>query len=523
MKRIAAAATLIGMLVAAAAYNIRVRNAPPPAPTGAGAPDEAVPVTVVTATRTAAREDLALIGILRPERQAAITPMVPGRIESVLVRAGDRVRKGQPLVRMHVGDWQAQIRGAEAGVAAADAQYRKAIDGRRARQIELDAAISQATAGLATALARRRQAELSVPLTRSAAVSDADRAEAGYQQAEAGVRQAEIGLKLANETLERLKKLYERGGIARVDLEGAQAQADIARAQYDSALAALQQARAGLIPAKESQPMREKVSQVDVEAANAGVRQAEEGVRNARRARAEALKIADRDVEAARAQVEMARAGLAQARAQIGGSLLLSPFDAIVTEVFSRAGEYAQPGMPILHLSSARAGYIEAAAPARYAALLRVGLPARITLDTQPNRPLRGTVQRILPLAGSDNRTFPIQITFAQQPDTLNPGVMGRVEIELIGDPNAIRIPTAALRNEGNRTYVLVIAYGKAARREVTLGATHGEMAQAIAGLKEGETVILSAPSSLQPGMAVKPIPSPNPPRQDSPSPMPAP
>ncbi len=507
MRRIAAAATLLGILIAAAVYNLRARNVPLPERTGAGAQSEAIPVTVVTAQRSSMRETLTLIGILRPERQAAITPMVPGRIEAVLVRAGDRVHKGQPLVRMDVGDWQAQIRGAEAGVAAADAQYRKAIDGRRAREVELDAAISQATAGLATALARRRQAELSVPLTRSAAGSDADRAEAGFKQAEAGVRQAEIGLKLANETLERLKKLYERGGIARVDLEAAQAQADIARAQYDSALAGLEQARAGLAPARESRPMREKVSQADLEAAEAGVRQAEEGVRSARRARAEALKIADRDVEAARAQVEMARAGLAQARAQIGGSLLTAPFDALVTEVSGRAGEYAQPGMPILNLSAMRAGYLEAAAPARYAALLRVGQPARITLDTQPNRPLRGAVQRILPLASSDSRTFPVQIALAGQTDTLNPGVMGRVEIELTGDPNAIRVPVSALRSEGSRAYVLVVENGRAARRDLTLGATEGEAAQAIAGLSEGETVILSAPSSLQSGMAVKPIP----------------
>jgi RND family efflux transporter MFP subunit len=510
LKRIAATAVLIGVLVASAVYNIRVRYATLPTMTRSGASDGAIPVTVVAARRSLIRENLTLIGILRPERQAAITPKVPGRIEAVLVRAGDRVQKGQPLVRMDVGDWQAQIRGAEAGVTAADAQYRKAIDGKRARAVELDAALSQARAGLATALARRRQAELSVPLTRSSAVSDADRAEAGVKQAEAGVRQAEIGLKLAEETVERLKKLFERGGIARVDLEGAQAQADIARAQYDSARAGLEQARAGLRPARETLPMREQVSQADVEAANAGVRQAEDGVRSARRARAEALKIADRDVEAARAQLEMARAGLAQARAQVGGSLLLSPFDAIVTEVSGRAGEYAQPGMPILNLSAMRAGYLEAAAPARYAALLRVGLQARITLDTQPNRPLRGTVQQILPLAGSDNRTFPVQIVLAGKPDALNPGVMGRVEIELTGDPNAIRIPVEALRYEGNRAYVLVIENGRAARRELTPGASEGPMAQALTGLSEGETVILSAPSSLQPGMAVKPTPAQN-------------
>src|SRR5207302_10579417 len=137
-----------------------------------------------------------------------------------------------------------QLSSAQAGIEAAEAQYRKAIDGKRARAVEMDSKISEARSGLATALAKQKQAELAVTLTGSSALSDVERAAAGIKQAEAGLRQADIGLDQAEDLVKRLKFLFSHGGVARADLEGAASQAEIARAQRDSALAAVDQAKA---------------------------------------------------------------------------------------------------------------------------------------------------------------------------------------------------------------------------------------------------------------------------------------
>lgn len=506
MRRLLAIVTLLAILVAGVVYNLRARNAPAlgaAAPAGAGNPDDPLTVTVATARRRLLRQELTLIGVLRADRQAAISARVPGRILAVLVREGDRVRAGQPLVRMDIGDAQAQVAGAAAGVAAAEAQYRKAIDGKRARRIEMDASIAEAEAGLRTALARQRQAELALQLTDRSAVSDKERAEAAVRQAEAGLRQAETGLNQANETLKRLKLLYSRGGIARADLEGAQAQADIAQAQYDSAVAGLEQARAAARPAAETVSLRAQVSEADAAAARAGVRQAEAGLRSARRAKAEALRIADRDIEAARAQVAQARAGTRQAVAQVGNGTLTSPFEGVVTNLAARAGEFAQPGMTLMQVVGTESVYLEASAPVRYAASLRPGLPARVTSDAL-NRPVQGVVAEVVPVAGADNRSLPVRIRLQVVGLRLTPGATAEAVVALAGRQQAVAVPADALRSEHGTAFVYVIADGRAQRRAVTVGATQGEHAQIRSGLAEGEKVIVTGPAALADGAPVR-------------------
>jgi HlyD family secretion protein len=503
MKRLLALLILLGILTAAILYNLRARSAPPALPAeqnGSGA----IPVTAGVAERRAIRQTLALVGVLRADRQAAISAKVPGRILAVLVRDGDRVRRGQPLVRMDIGDAQAQVAGAQAGIRAAQAQYRKAIDGKRAREVEQDALIAQARGGLAVAQAKLKQAELGVTLTRSAADSDSERAAAAVRQAEAGLKQAEAGLTQAEETLRRMKFLYAHGGIARVDLEGAQAQADIAQAARDAALAGLEQARAAAKPAAETIPLRAQVSQADVDSARAGVRQAEEGLRSAYRAKAEALRIADRDIEAASAQVEQARSGGRQAAAQVGDGTLTSPLDGVVTDLTIQSGEMAQPGSPLMSVVAPGSVFLEASAPARYADLLRPGQIARVTVDTLPGEPMNGMVKEVLPVSGSDNRSVPVRIRLEPDGARLMPGAMAKADLELSGSENALVVPVDALRNEGNVTFVYIIVDNKAQRHNLTLGATEGSYVQVLSGLKPGDPVILSGSTSLQSGAPVQ-------------------
>jgi RND family efflux transporter MFP subunit len=506
MVRVTALILLLLVMVAAVVYNIRARHLP-----RKGVGDALVPmnngslaVTVSTARRRTIRQRVSLTGILRADRQVSISAKVPGRILAVLVREGERVRAGQPLVKLDIGDAQAQIASARAAVWAAEAQVRKAIEGKRARMAELDARMAEAEAGLRVAQAKLKQAEMGVALTESSTRSDAERAEAGVRQAEAGVRQAEAGLTQAMETLRRVKFLYLRGGVAKADLEGAQAQADIARSQRDAALAALRQAQAAARPAVETIPLRKQVNEADVEAARAGVLQAEEGLRNARRARESVLRIADRDIEAAKAQLSQAREGVKQALAQVGSSVLTSPFDGEIADVTAQAGEYAQPGMALMRVLSPASVYMEATAPARLARSLRPGRPVRVRIDTLPDRILTGVLTRIPASVNSDSRTLSVRIQLYAQGLPLTPGAMAKAEVDLLEAPHALAIPADALRNEGSVSFVYIVENGKALRRNVTLGGTEGEYVQILAGLKEGDLVILSGPLSLQSGTSVK-------------------
>lgn len=515
MKRLLAVLAMLGVLAAGVVYNFRARNAPiaaTPLPLGKSAPSEANDGVRVTTVRVAARDvsrPLTLSGVVRAERQAAITAKVPSRITGVAVREGDRVTAGQTLVRLDVGGAAAQVTGAQAGIQAVEAQYRKAVEGKRARAIELDAQIAQAAAGLKTAQAKREQARLGGRLTGMGAVSDRERADAAVRQAEAGVRQAEIGLKQANETLARLQFLYDHKGIARADLEGAQAQADIARSQRDSALAALEQARAAARPAADTLPLRTEVSAAEVSAANIGVQQAEAALRDARRAKTQALRIADRDIEAAQAQIAQARAGRTAAVAQVGGGSLVSPFTGQISELQARSGEIAQPGMPLMMVVATDALSLEVAVPAAQVADVQPGQRVRITLDNQPETPLTAVVSATPPVVSADGRSYIVRLRLPAGLTRVASGLAGTAQWTPRDRSRVLTIPAAAVRQDAAGTFVYVVVNGKAVRRSLTPGGAEGENVRVREGVREGDTVILSAPPSLTEGMKVNGTASP--------------
>jgi HlyD family secretion protein len=428
MKRLIAGLALAGVLAWAVYYNLRERAAPARQSAGTLAPVAQAPIQIAPVARHASETTISAIGMVRADRQAAVSARIVGRVVAVEVREGQSVRTGESLVRLDVGDAGAQVAGAQAGLDAAEAQYRKAVEGKSARSVEMDSQISQAEGGLRTALAKQRQAELALKLNDSSTSSDLEKAEAGLRQAEAGLRQAETGYRQATDTLKRLQFLYDHGGIARADLEGAQAQADIAKAQRDSAVAALAQARASAGPAQTTAPLRQEVSKADLEAARAGVRQAREAVRNAHRAKADALRIGDADIAAARAQVEQARAGRRQAVSQSGGSALTAPFAGVVSDLAIRAGEVAQPGQPLMTIVGTESVYVEVAVPARNVAELRSGMAATVRLDTVPDRPLEGRISEILPVS-ADSRSISVRVRFTGGKPL--PGTGARVDIKV--------------------------------------------------------------------------------------------
>ena len=120
---------------------------------------------------------------------------VPGRIEQMMVREGQRVEKGELLYTLSTPELDAKLQQAEAARSAASALDRKAATG-----------------------AREQQKEAAMNL---------------WQQAQAG-------LSLAQKTYDRVKRLYEQGVVpaqkldeATANLEAMTATESAARAQYE--------------------------------------------------------------------------------------------------------------------------------------------------------------------------------------------------------------------------------------------------------------------------------------------------
>jgi len=120
---------------------------------------------------------------------------------------------------------------------------------------------------------------------------------------------------------------------------------------------------------------------------------------------------------------------------------------------------------------------------------IEVGMSARCTLDTYPERVFGGTIDEIAPIAkeqGRDSlrRAFNVVILLDESdPDTMRPGMS--VKVEVVGDPaeEALLVPRAALDLSGDTPRVL-LADGSAA--EVRLGPCDAMHCVVRDGLAEG-------------------------------------
>lgn len=124
---------------------------------------------------------------------------IAGRIDKMLVKEGQVVKKGELLYTLSTPEIDAKLRQAKAAESAAGAQDKKAMAGARVQQIEAARSLWQ---------------------------------------------QAEAGLMLAKKTYDRIKNLYEQGVVpaqkfdeAEANYKAAQATETAAKAQYDMALA----------------------------------------------------------------------------------------------------------------------------------------------------------------------------------------------------------------------------------------------------------------------------------------------
>lgn len=159
----------------------------PPAPT-AGPPPA---VEAVQAREGALPLVERLSGVARAANQVELSPEIAGVVDAVLVRSGDPVRAGQPLVRLRDDTQREQLAQAEAALRLAEASAREA-DARRG---ELEAQVVRTRALASQELVSALELE-----TREAQLAAA---EAAAAQERARVEQARATLEERRAALER--------------------------------------------------------------------------------------------------------------------------------------------------------------------------------------------------------------------------------------------------------------------------------------------------------------------------------
>ncbi len=343
-----------------------------------------------------------------------------GRLLALAMQPGDAVAAGDLIATLEDEALQEAVTNAQLQLAQAEnslAQAQASLDELRSWQPD-ELAVAVAEANLAAAEASYQAAQSQD----AAAGNSLTSARIAVDQAQQNLVDAQEAFNTAwdpardwelNDPFRRDRLEAEREAATR-RLEGAQQNLEVARAQYNLALAGLQDDTA----------LR---AQTSVVTAQQSLAQAQRGPTAAE------LHAAQLRVEQAELARDQSQLALAQAQKAVTQAQLLAPWAGIVLSVEAAPGAIVGAGSPIVtlldthHLQFQTTNVSE-----RDLAQIQTGQPVEIVLKTYPDQPIQGQVARIAPQASGavgDAAVFAVIIDLEASDLTLRPGMTGRAKI----------------------------------------------------------------------------------------------
>jgi multidrug efflux pump subunit AcrA (membrane-fusion protein) len=285
----------------------------------------------------------------------------------------------------------------------------------------------------------------------------------------------------------------------------AEAAATAAEQTEQAATAGLAAAEAGLTLASATYrriaDLRQKNSATpnELDEATAGLRSAEAQV-----------SVAKARVSEARGALAAARAGAEAAAIAASYATLTAPFAGVVTEKLADVGNLASPGTPLLRVEDMRGFRLEVRLDASRGALIAPGQPAEIVLggDAAPASPaapvaLAGTVAEVARALDPGSQAFLVKIDLPDRAGVRS-GMFGRARF---AGParRALAVPASSLVRQGQLVSVYVVdAESRARRRLVNIASAAGDLVEVLAGLQDGETVVVTPSPALVDGARVR-------------------
>jgi RND family efflux transporter MFP subunit len=283
------------------------------------------------------------------------------------------------------------------------------------------------------------------------------------------------------------RQLDAAAGTARATLAAATQGSSAAQAEVASAEAALTLARTShdrIARLRE----RNSATQGELDDAVAGLRGAEARLLGARA----------RLTESERA-IDAARGGLDGAAVSASYAVLAAPFDGVVTDKPADPGTMAAPGMPLVTIEDARRFRLEVSVDATSAPSAAPGAHVPVTIEGI------GTLDGVIAEAASSvdpgSHAFVVKIDLPDD-DRLRTGLFGRARFT--GAPaHGLSVPESSVVRRGQLALVFVEEKGVARLRAVHPGEARAGRVPILAGVVEGDRVILEPPPGLADGATV--------------------
>lgn len=184
---------------------------------------------------------------------------------------------------------------------------------------------------------------------------------------------------------------------------------------------------------------------------------------------------------------------------------LVSPISGVVTARNYDVGDMAS-GLPIFVVQRINPVKIMISVSESLYTYVKKGMAVEVELDALPEQKFSAKVSRITPSIDASTRTFPVELTLANDKELVKPGMYARVTMNY-GTRKNIVVPDVAVVKQlgsGNRYIYVYNQDGTVAYKKVELGRRFGDKYEILSGIADGDVVVTSGQVALKDGIAVE-------------------
>jgi RND family efflux transporter MFP subunit len=227
--------------------------------------------------------------------------------------------------------------------------------------------------------------------------------------------------------------------------------------------------------------------------------------------------IAQQDLDTAEAKDATAQGALAEARSDVqkyrtlvSYTQITAPFGGVITKRYAdpgaliQAGTASQQTMPLVRLSDNNLLRLDFPVSVDYVRGIQLNAAVSVRVDSLGNRTFEGKVARFSNQIDDSTRTMIVEMEVPNPTLELVPGMYANVTLKVDQRANALAIPVEAVP-PGGKSVLLVNAEHQVEERPVQLGIETPSKYEVLAGLKEGELLMLGNPAQVIVGQKVEP------------------
>lgn len=265
---------------------------------------------------------------------------------------------------------------------------------------------------------------------------------------DAQARSTEAQLKQAIADRDRVRRLVASGAAPQADVDAADSRVATLQAQLDALRAQRRSAR------------------IDLSARESGSRAAASG---------QSARLAEADVR--------------------------SPLDGVVLARSVDPGEAVAAGQPLMRIGDVGNLVLECAVDEADIGRIAADAEAAVSLYAFAGRAFHGRVFDILPDADRTRKSFLVKLRLADAPPGMRSGMSAEVNLIVASHPNVLLAPSEAVDAASS---VWIAEHGHARRRTVTTGIRDLLRVEILAGLAEGDQVVIAGAAGLTEGARVR-------------------